>query len=156
MLRRASIAASAGVWIGALAGLATALADFGAHWLFMESSGDRFTLLARLACLEPAAGALIGGVFGLAFGLASPLCAAWVRRLNVASVERAQAIERALLACVCALPLGVPLAWVAKLLWSGGKMSRLPVRTVGVLITFALLLAGAWCVCWLVLRLFAW
>ena len=69
MLRRVSIAASAGIWVGALAGLATALADFGAHWLFMESAEDRAGLLARLLCFLPALGAVLGAGAGSWFAL---------------------------------------------------------------------------------------
>jgi arylsulfatase A-like enzyme/HEAT repeat protein len=153
MLRRVSIAASAGIWVGALAGLATALADFGAHWLFMESMGDRLALLARLGCLLPALGAVFGAAAGAWIGLISPLRAAATRRLGLAADSgRGSAV----FATLCTLPLAWPLAEVARLLWSGGTMSRIPIRPVGIAVTFVVLVILAGLAAWSALRIARW
>ncbi len=139
-MRRVSIAASAGIWLGALAGLATSLADFGAHWLFMESAEDRAALLGRLLCLLPMLGAAVGALAGSWFASTSPLCTAIVRRLGLpADSLRARLVVGA----VWSAPLLWPLGEVARLLWSGGTMSRLPLRSLGIAGTFAGLAAGA-------------
>jgi arylsulfatase A-like enzyme/HEAT repeat protein len=152
MLRRVSIAASAGVWLGAIAGFATALSDFGAHWLFMESTGDRLTLLARLVCLLPTLGAVAGAFAGSWFGLSVPVSAALAKRLQIAR----ESTSHALLASVCAVPLCVPLAYVAYALWSGGTMARVTGRSFGIVVTFAILVGLAVSALWLGLQLAAW
>lgn len=153
MLRRVSIAAAAGIWLGALAGFATALADFGAHWLFMESSADRLALLARLLCFLPALGAVFGAFAGTWFGLSAPLSAAVIRRLGS---ERGSPAACWGFASLWTLPLAWPLAEVARLLWSGGKMSRLAARPLGIVLTFFVLVSIAVLAAWSALRLSRW
>jgi arylsulfatase A-like enzyme/HEAT repeat protein len=153
MLRRVSIATSAGIWVGALAGLATALADFGAHWLFMESTGDRAGLLARLLCLLPALGAAFGACAGAWFGLSVPLTAAVNERLGIDGETRRASL---VFATLWTLPLVWPAAEVARLLWSGGKMSRLSVRPVGITLTFIVLVGLAVLAVWSGLRISRW
>jgi arylsulfatase A-like enzyme len=147
MLRRVSIGGSAGICVGALAGLGTALADFGAHWLFMESGPDRMALFARLLCLQPAAGALLLGCAGVWIALCLPLSAAAARRSGLSAQQA--------LAGLLALPLLGPLAVVARLLFSGGMMSRLPLRPLSIGVTFALLVGSSALACAFGLRLWA-
>jgi arylsulfatase A-like enzyme len=139
MLRRVSIAASAGTWAGTLAGLAAALGDFGAHWLYMESAEDRVALLARLLCLLPALGAAFGALAGAWCTLTLPLSAATATRLGFAPGSFRACLVTGV---AWALPLLWPLAEVARLLWSGGMMSRLPLHSVGIGATFGMLAAG--------------
>jgi arylsulfatase A-like enzyme/HEAT repeat protein len=139
MLRRVLIAASAGTWAGALAGVVAALGDYGAHWLYMESAGDRIALVTRLLCLLPALGAALGALAGAWCGLTLPLSAATARRLGFAPESRRAQLVTGLL---WAVPLLWPLAEVARLLWSGGMMSRLPLRPLGLGATFVVLAAG--------------
>lgn len=153
MLRRVSIATSAGIWVGSLAGLATALADFGAHWLFMESTADRAVLLARLVCFLPALGGLFGVCAGLWFAVSVPLSAAMTHR---SGSEPASGRARLRFSAVWTLPLIWPLAHLARLLWSGGTMSRLPIRPLGVAVTFVILLGASVLALWLALRLATW
>jgi arylsulfatase A-like enzyme/HEAT repeat protein len=153
MLRRLSIAATAGTWAGALAGLAVALGDYGAHWLYMESAEDRIALATRLLCLLPAFGAALGALGGAWCALTLPLSAATANRLGISpQARRAQFVTGAL----WALPLLWPLAEVARLLWSGGMMSRLPLRTLGIGLTFAVLAAGTITALALVLPFWRW
>ncbi|HKU40677.1 MAG TPA: sulfatase-like hydrolase/transferase, partial [Polyangiales bacterium] len=147
MLRRASIAASAGVWVGALAGLSTALADFGAHWLFMESGRDRVALFSRLLCLQPAAAALICACLGPWVALCAPLSAAAARRFG------RPAWRNTLLAGLLALPFAPMLALVAQLLFTGGKMSRLPGKPLLIALAFGVLVALCTGACWTGVRL---
>ncbi len=127
MFRQTLHAVSVGVWLGAIAGVATSLSDFGAHWLFMESAGDRTLLLLRLLSLQPAAGAALGALGGLVYG-----CAAGpIDRL---ATQRAQTdtsrvrIRRGLLSLCFTLALLPALLVVTHLLFKGGHMSRLPAR----------------------------
>ncbi len=141
MLRRVSIAASTGIWVGALAGLATGLADFGAHWLFMESADDRVTLLARLLCFQPALGAVLGCLAGV-----------WLEFVSRLRVARTR-LTRASLGAVL---LVVPSAWVARMLFTGGKMARLPWLPLWIAVAFFMLVAlsvGAlWLTFWIAER----
>ncbi|HEY2735619.1 MAG TPA: sulfatase, partial [Polyangiales bacterium] len=111
-----------GIWIGGLAGLATALSDYGAHWLFMDGAIDRLWLLARLTSIQPAIGAAVGGMLGIIAALTPP---------------RARAtLFSALLS---------PAIWlVARLLFSGGKMSRLPHRSMLIGLCAITLLGLVW------------
>lgn len=112
---------SIGAWIGLVAGVATAAADFGAHWLFMAGAGDRAWLGLRLLSLQGAAGVLVGAACGLLFAATRSLA----ERLRPDASLRAVAV---LLGLVCS-PGAV---WLARLLWSGGKMSRLPYKSLGI------------------------
>lgn len=133
MSQRSLTAISMGIWLGALSGLATAFADFGAHWLFMESGHDRLTLFVRLLATQVPGAALLGATAGLVFGAA----ALAISRLRL-DLRAEQRVRSAAFAAALA-----PLSWlVAKLLFSGGSMSRLSLRPVLVPITFAVLLAG--------------
>ncbi len=136
-------AVSLGVWLGALAGAATALSDFGAHWLFMESWADRAWLLTRLLSMQPAAGALVGGAAGLVAALSRDPVMRWTHAAGV-SPAVAPRLERALYAIVFSL-LALPgVLGVARLLFTGGHMSRVAGREllqplVGLLLTAATL-----------------
>jgi arylsulfatase A-like enzyme/HEAT repeat protein len=117
LVRRNLVALAVGIWAGSLAGLATALADFGAHWLFMENGRDRGALLLRLLAFQPALGATCGAALACLL-LAS---AAISRRLS-ASRPTATPWLRAGIRALCFLPAYLLLG---RLLFSGGKMSRL-------------------------------
>jgi arylsulfatase A-like enzyme/HEAT repeat protein len=150
MLRRSLLALSVGTWVGALAGLAGALADFGAHWLFMESALDRRWLLIRLLSTQPAAGALLGA------GCAcfDSLCVRTSARLAAQAVR--PRIERVLRVLLFTLLL-TPWAWLlSRLLWSGGMMSRLPHKEALMTLCFVLLCGAAATGLWATQRGFAW
>lgn len=123
---------SIGAWIGLVAGFATAAADFGAHWLFMAGAGDRAWLGLRLVSLQGAGGVLVGAACGLVFAATRSLA----ERLRPEASLRVVAV---LLGLVCS-PGAVVLA---RLLWSGGKMSRLPFKSFGISATALGLALGA-------------
>lgn len=104
---------SLGAWVGMVAGCATALSDFGAHWLYMESAADRAWLGLRLLTLQGATGAALGVFASALLAASARIASRFGRRAGLAQ----------------ALMLGVsasPLAWLlARMLWSGGKMSRI-------------------------------
>jgi arylsulfatase A-like enzyme/HEAT repeat protein len=141
MLRRTLLALSVGTWIGALAGLATALADFGAHWLFMESAGDRGWLLVRLLSTQPAAGAALGAAAGGVYAwTARPI--AWLTARTTSDTATRARRERWARAALFSSLL-TPLLWlVARLLFSGGKMSRLPHQPALIVSSAVLLTCG--------------
>ena len=104
---------------GALAGIASALADYGAHWLFMESMRDRAWLLLRLLSLEPAAGACLGALLGVFVNISG----SGLRRVD----RHGERFERAR-AALFGLVSAPGLCLLARLLFSGGKMSRVAGR----------------------------
>jgi len=135
---------SIGAWAGTAAGCATALADFGAHWLYMESAADRAWLGLRLLSLQAAAGALLGLLSGLLLGATGLL------GTRLATGRKRLWLQSALIGV-----LGSPAAIaLARLLWSGGKMSRVPGKSVLLPITALCLLAGGVVSFWLGARLF--
>ncbi|HKP58305.1 MAG TPA: sulfatase-like hydrolase/transferase, partial [Polyangiales bacterium] len=111
----------------------------------MESGPDRVALFARLVCLQPAAGALLFGCWGLWFAACLPLSAAAARRFGID--------PRRTSAALLSVPLLVPLSLVARLLFTGGKMSRLPAQPLLIGLTLALLAALCAGLCWLGLSL---
>jgi arylsulfatase A-like enzyme/HEAT repeat protein len=132
-----------GAWVGLLAGVATAAADFGAHWLFMASAADRAWLAVRLLSLQAAAGAVLGALAGLAVAGTARIADKHARR---------QQLHAACLAVLCSPAMVL----LARLLWSGGKMSRLPFATIGVAVSTLLLAAASFGVLWLSLRFVAY
>lgn len=122
-----------GAWIGLAAGSATALADFGAHWLFMASFGDRAWLGLRLLSLQTAAGVLLGAAAGLGIAAAGRLAA------FLSPKRRTLQLQAAVLGLACT-PAAIMLA---KLLWSGGMMSRIAWKSSGIALTSVLLVGGA-------------
>lgn len=108
---------------GALAGCATALSDYGAHWLFMESARDRAWLGLRLVTLQAAAGVCAGVSCGLVIVMLRSM--------------RAPAAVRAGVASALVFPAQL---WVVRLLFSGGMMSRVPYQGLWI----SLLAACAW------------
>jgi arylsulfatase A-like enzyme/HEAT repeat protein len=136
-----------GVWIGACAGIATALGDFGAHWLFMDSARDRIWLLVRLLSLQPAIGAGIGALAGcIAVWSAGP-----IDRLT-----RREATRAALRAGLFSALL-TPVLWtIAHLLFTGGKMSRVAHAPLWSVLTALCLTLGCACALFVAQRGFAW
>ena len=126
-LRRSFATLARGACVGALAGTASALSDYGAHWLFMESARDRLWLALRLLSLQASA--------GLVLGLTAALIVA-----AGAAVQRPRLWgEASLFALACS-----PLAYsVGQLLFSGGKARLVPLRPLWVGAAAALLVALA-------------
>jgi arylsulfatase A-like enzyme len=131
--RRSFATLATGACVGALAGAASALSDYGAHWLFMESARDRLWLALRLLSLQASA--------GLALGLGAALIVATGDALLRGRARIPG--EAALFALLCS-----PLAYdVGQLLFSGGKARTVPLRAlwVGVAASSLIVLAlGAW------------
>jgi arylsulfatase A-like enzyme len=151
--RRRSFAAlsiSIGIWAGALAGATTALGDYGAHWLFMESARDRLWLLVRLLTTQPAAGACIGAVAGCL------VASARVPSALLSDEPRRMRLARGLRAALFSALLAAPTCAVARLLFSGGKMSRIAQRDALVVCSAVLLMAAVACTWWVGERLFVW
>lgn len=122
-------AAARGLLRGAFAGLALALSDFGALWLWLPIWSDRGALLARLVATVVPLGALLGGVIGFLYG-------AFGLRESTRPFPFAQ--RGALAAALLSPALFV----VARLLLSGGKMARLSPHELFVAIAFIALLVA--------------
>jgi arylsulfatase A-like enzyme/HEAT repeat protein len=132
--------------VGCAGGALGALADFGAHWLWLDQWRDRGVLLLRLLGLLVPAGAALGASFGFAIGASDGWLQASATRL---AARTGIARERLLLAARAlrmTLLLAPGLIAVAVLLWSGGTMARVPGKPVWQLLTGGLLLAGAFAV----------
>jgi arylsulfatase A-like enzyme len=155
-LRRAGLACAAGVWIGAIAGVATALADFGAHWLFMDSSRDRAWLLLRLLSLQPAIGAGFGAVAAcLAAWSGAPI--AWLTQRFALDLGSLATRQRAAGGAYSVLfsALLMPAQWsVARLLFSGGKMSRVAHKPLWIVLCAVVLALGCALACFVAQRIF--
>lgn len=124
--------ASAGLLLGAGAGIVLALCDFGALWLWLPFWSERLVLLLRLVASLAAIGAVIGVGAGAVAG-------AWEVRVEGAG-WRGMARRSAPHAVLAAAPLSL----VAWLLFTGGKMSRLPFHALLVPLVGVALVAGAW------------
>src|SRR5690349_23077109 len=72
---RGGRAAALGCTLGAVAGSASGLADFGAHWLWLDTWPDRGMLLLRMLGLQAPLGALLGLVLGAWLGASEGLIA---------------------------------------------------------------------------------
>ncbi|HEX7476328.1 MAG TPA: sulfatase-like hydrolase/transferase [Polyangiales bacterium] len=143
MLRFRLLAISVGIWLGALAGVATALSDFGAHWLFMESWGDRGWLLLRLLSTQPPVGGALGAAVGMWIALCAPAAAGWAIRIAGSGPHYVRA-QRGVYALICTSLLLPGVLAVARLLFTGGHMARVAGRellqpTAALLLTAALL-----------------
>jgi arylsulfatase A-like enzyme/HEAT repeat protein len=110
-------ALSLGALLGALAGLWSALADFGASWLWLPVWRDRAGLLWRLVATLPPVGALLGAL------LAVLVLFSW----RFAERRGRPALLAPLPVVLLAL---VPLRVLALKLCSGGMMSRLAQRSL--------------------------
>ena len=111
--------AAVGAFLGAAAGLITALSDFGAMWLWLQLWGDRVAFLARLMLTQVPAGALMGAAVGSAAGAMYAL-----------TRSRPVRVRRRLVPLAPTLLLSPLAAAVGYLLFTGGQMSALPNRTL--------------------------
>jgi arylsulfatase A-like enzyme/HEAT repeat protein len=122
---RLASALASGVWLGAGAGLMSALSDYGAHWLFMESGRDRWALLLRLLSTQVPACAALGLAAALVYWVASGPSHALALRSTKARPDHRRRWQRAYLALGLTLPV-VPACWmVAAQLFRGGRMKQL-------------------------------
>jgi arylsulfatase A-like enzyme len=137
VLFRSVRAAAVGCLLGWVAGLATALSDFGAHWLWLEGMRDRAALLVRLVGLQLPAGAWLGALIGAAVGLTDALIDRAAARTTLSAV----AVDRARAARTTAL-LAPAVVWVGLSLFGGGMMSRLPAKNALEAIVCGALLGG--------------
>lgn len=129
-IKRAYLEAARGALIGAAAGLIVALGDFGALWMWLPLWSDRGALLVRIVATLVPLGALLGAVG----------CAMWGAFHPAIHGPEHRRVEP--LPFVAALAL--PLFEVARLLFSGGKMSRVPFRDAWVVVAAAGLLVGTY------------
>ncbi|MCS6799855.1 MAG: sulfatase-like hydrolase/transferase, partial [Myxococcota bacterium] len=120
---------------GAVGGACAAAGDFGASWLWLEGTGTRLELAARLLATLPAAGALGGAALAALYATARAICEriAWCP-------ERRRAALTAVLVTLPAVPL---LAWAAASSLSGPRARALPAHGVLVVAATALLWAAA-------------
>ncbi len=133
-----------GCWIGAAAGLLAGLLEYGALWLWLPLWGDRLALLGRLLATLVPLGALAGAALGGVGALAGPLAQRLARRPGAGDDARtARWAARLWPLPFVALAAG-PLAVVGHLLFTGGKMSRLPARGLLEAIAIIALIAGSW------------
>jgi arylsulfatase A-like enzyme len=137
--QRAARAAALGLLLGCLAGVLTALTDYGAHWLWLDRWADRGSLLLRLVGIQAPLGGLLGAVLGLLIGISD----AWIERFALPRGVDGPGLHA--LRALCSTLLMVPaLASIGALLFSGGMMSRLPGRHALQPLALMLLCAGAW------------
>jgi arylsulfatase A-like enzyme len=140
LYRRAARAAGLGCVLGCVGAALSAFSDFGAHWLWLATWGDRGALLVRLLGLQVPFGAAFGAGLGAAFGASEQLIEDAAARA-VSDRSRARAIDalRALRLTALSSPA---LLWVGISLFTGGKMSRLPAKHLLEAIACVGLLAG--------------
>ena len=130
---------------GGAAGALCALGDFGASWLWLTLWQDRLGLLWKLLLLQSAIGLIAGALAGSLAVAGRALGEARARRLPAQgdgkvrerSLRRWQPVPLLLLA-------SPGLVAVAHLLFSGGKMSRLPAQGALVAVAALILIAGAY------------
>ena len=137
MLIRSVRAAAVGCALGCVTGLATALSDFGAHWLWLEGLRDRAGLLLRLVGLQVPAGIWLGTLLGTGLGCAD----AFLDRVATRRALSDETLHRAKAARTTAL-FAPGVLWVGMSLFTGGKMSRLPAKAAIEAVACAALLAG--------------
>lgn len=128
-----------GLLLGAGAGAVTAAGDFGAEWLWLQLWGDRFGFLLRLLAIQVSLGALLGAVGGtLAALLEQPFS-----RMAAKSKDPARTLARLRpLSGTVLLAPGAVL--VGQLLFTGGKMSMMPYRSVFAALLGVLLVGGVY------------
>lgn len=129
------VLASRGAMVGGAAALIAAFGDFGASWLWLSLWGDRLLLLVRLVATLVPVGAGLGAALAAWGGAACP---------PVSRLARTERGARRLWPLPFLVLAAVPAAWIAWLLFTGGKTSRLPAREVLVAATALVLLAGAY------------
>ena len=124
--------AARGALAGAGAGLVCALGDFGASFLWLPIVTEQLAFLLRLvATMVP-----LGAALGAAVGAYGAVTSRWLAgRKNARRVWP--------LPFVALVAPGA--AAVAHLLFTGGKMSRLPARDALVVLVALVLLAGTYC-----------
>lgn len=105
---------------GLLSGLLLALTSFGAFWLWIPSWGERAEFLLRLVASLPALGALLGLAGGLLYRATK---------------------TQARFAAALLVALSPALLTTATLLFEGGKMSRLAIKTPAMIAVGLVLLA---------------
>lgn len=125
--------------LGAGAGVFTAIGDFGAEWLWLQLWGDRFGFLGRLVAIQVGLGALLGALAGALAGALEPRLAA--RAARSASPERTLARLRPLSGTLLLAPGAV---LVGQLLFTGGKMSMMPYRSVFAALLGVVLVGGVY------------
>lgn len=133
-----------GCWIGAAAGLLAGFLDYGALWLWLPLWGDRLALLGRLLATLVPLGALAGALLYGVGAVADPLARRLARRPGAGDAARTTAWEARLWPLPFVVLAAGPLALVGHLLFSGGKMSRLPARGLLEVLATVALIAGAW------------
>lgn len=121
-----------GLLAGALAGAFGAMNDFGATWLWLPMWSDRASFLVRLVAVQAPLGALVGALLFAAESFIGPHVA---RRVPEARYSPAMAGVFAVLASPW-------LVYVARSLFTGGKMSRLPGKPFAMALVCVVLMAG--------------
>jgi arylsulfatase A-like enzyme len=117
--------------------------DFGAVWLWLPLWGDRISLFWRqMATLAPLA-ALAGALLFAWDRVGSLAFARVAARLGAGDEDREARWRARLWPLPHATLAAAPLALVAHLLFTGGRMSRLPGRPVLVALTACALIGGA-------------
>lgn len=155
MLLRTARAVSAGALIGLVAGIMTAFADFGAHWLWLEGWGDRAGLLLRLLGLQGPVGAALGAGLGVAFGATEGALVRTSERLAIRFVLSGEHTADAARALRLAALLAPALIAIGALLWSGGSMSRTAGKSLLQAATCALLVLLAFAAAYVLHRVHA-
>lgn len=144
--------ASRGALIGGAAALLVALGDFGASWLWLPWWLDRVELLVRLVTVQVPLGALLGATLASVGHLSRRPTAAASRRLGRGDPARERRWSRRLWPLPFVALSAPGIATVAVLLFSGGKMSRLPAVPALVAVVAVALLLGLYAT----LRLARW
>jgi arylsulfatase A-like enzyme len=112
--------------VGASASVWTALGDFGASWLWLFSAADRVRLLVQLLGTQVPLGALLAGCAAMCLLGARAIS----HRVGLTPTWHARWMAAAPVVVATA-----PLVQFSRLLFSGGKMSRIPHHDVWVVCT---------------------
>ncbi len=137
--------------MGGLAATASALSDFGAHWLWLDGLRDRAALLERLLGIQAPLGVAVGCALGAVLGASEGALERAAARVE--SLAQRARVADALRALRLTGVFSPGLLFVGVSLFTGGKMSRLPAKHLIEVLVCCTLLAGALAATYLAHRL---
>jgi arylsulfatase A-like enzyme len=142
--QRAILSVSLGAVLGSIAGMFIAFSDFGAAWLWLPLWKDRFGLLLRLITTHVPIGVILGITLGLVVFGADRSVTIVAKRFGFEENNVFNWICSALAASIGTTVVSPLVVWVALLLFTGGKMSKLPQRDLFEILAAISLLICVW------------
>ncbi len=142
--RRAVRTLSLGAVLGSIAGVFIAISDFGAAWLWLPLWKDRFGLFLRLITTHLPIGVILGVILGFIVIAADRSVNFVTRRSGLGETNVFKCISSTLAASIGTIAVSPLVVWIALLLFTGGKMSKLPQRNLFEILAVIALLACVW------------